>query len=335
MSLEPPAIDPAFEAKRQEWIRCLTHRVEPAGTLDRNCILAQVYAMVWDAAAYRVVLEARRVAPRDHRGRVKLNPMLHYLLDRCFYQSQLVAVRRQLDSGKLDGNRGVFALSPLVRDMKAHRALFTRRNLFAAANRSLNVEAVAHAEREFLERQRPLEREFGHIPRELDAAACESLHREVDALCGVKPENRSHEDVVSEAVFTRLEAHLEGSEVLCRHVDKFLAHSATPESRAVVDADKATVSYGDLWKAHETIGRACQFIDGHLLRQMHHGFMSINAEDLLRFADQPLAAPDSMASLRKCWKEYELETESWAEDSLGWIVAPPGASPGTPDDVSH
>ena len=316
----PPPKDPAFEAKRQEWIRCLAYKDPRTGEMDRNCVLAQVYDLVWNAGVYRIVLEARRIAEKDERGRIKLHGPTHRLLDRCFYQSQLVSIRRLMDTYPLAGDKGVFSLKGLVLDMKKHRSMFTRQNLFAAFEQPLDVESVRKAMFDYLwERERQ-----GHHVSELPVGCVpdfsDRLHKDVDALCGVQPEARQDDDMVLEAVFENLEKKLDSTRDICGHVNKFLAHAATPESRARVDADSAKITYEKLWHAHETICRACQFIDCFLLRQTNHSFLASYPGDLLRYADQPLAAGEAIDRLRECWTAYAKKTESWGEESLTWVM---------------
>lgn len=320
MSLAPPPKDPAFEAKRLDWIRCLDHKDPQTGKLDRNCVLAQVYDLVWNAGAYRIVLEARRIAEKDERGTIKLHGLTHQLLDRCFYQSQLANIRRLMDTSPLSGDRGVFSLKGLILNMQKNRAMFTRRNLFAAFEQSLDVETLRKAMFDNLwEREQQ-----GHHVSELPVGCfpdfSDRLHQAVDSLCGTRPEDRRPDDVVAEAVFENLLSKLDTTKAICDHVNKFLAHAATPESRALVDADGAKITYEKLWHAHETICRACQFIDCYLLRQTNHRFLAMAPGDLFKHIEQPLVTGSGIDDLRRHWRAYAKQTESWSEGSLEWAT---------------
>jgi len=320
MSLDPPIIDPTFEAKRQEWIRCLDHHDPVTGKLDRNAVMNQVYDMVWCAGVYRVVLKAREIADKDEKGRVKLNGMVHFLLDRCFYHSQLVAVRRLMDKSLLDGAKGVFSLRPLVLDMGKHRAMFTRRNLCAAWNCPLDPAPLREARIEYLWKHRGDESDALELPSECDDWSCERHHAEIDRLCATTPDRRSPEDVVADAVFAGLESKLAQTETMCLHVDKFLAHAATPESRALVNADDARVTFEELWESHENICRVCDFIDCFLLRQRGHHFFPDSAEDLFRYMDQPFATADHVQVLRATLIAYAKNTEAWSGGGMDWLM---------------
>lgn len=320
MSLAPPPKDPAFEAKREDWIRCLDHKDAATGQMDRNCILAQVYEIVWSAGAYRVVLEARRIADKDTRGRIKLNGLTHRLLDRCFYQSQLVSVRRLMDNSALAGPKGVFSLKALVLDMKKHRRMFTRQNLFAAFGQVMDVDALQRASLQCPSTSGDSSQEetpwtFGNDP-----FFSKRLHDNMDVLCSVNAGSRQPGDVIAEAVFENLAVKLARTENICEHVNKFVAHAATPESRAQVDADSAKVTFAELWEAHEIICRMCQFIDCFLLRQNSHGFLVGGGDELFRYIDEPLATTERIPAIRKVWADYVKEAEDWGKDTVEWAM---------------
>lgn len=315
MSLAPPPKDPTFEAKREEWIRCLDGD-------DRNSVLRQVFDIVWNAGAYRVVLEARRIAPRDKEGVIKLNGLTHQLLDRCFYQAQLVSIRRLLDKKGPSGEKGVFSLLWLVKDLRKHRSLFTRRNLFAAFNICIDARALHAAEQEFLAASFKEDLGATTLPPDVDAFWSESLHDTIDQLSGRNPTSRREEDLIADSVFAFLESQLAKTETICEHVNKFIAHAATPESRAEVNADEAKITFEELWESHQIICRVCQFIDTCLLRQLDHSFLADASGDLFRYADQPLAPPERVGLLRNEWNQYAREVGSWSVGAVDWVLGP-------------
>jgi hypothetical protein len=98
--------------------------------------------MIWNAAAFRMINEARRHAPQNQHGAPCVNALLHALLDRCFFESQMLAVRRQLDDDGLRGKRGVFSLRSLLDDLSEHRAILTRKNFFASVRSVMDIDAA-------------------------------------------------------------------------------------------------------------------------------------------------------------------------------------------------
>lgn len=325
MDIEVPQMDPEFAQKREQWIRCLDHKDPATGQTDTNGIDQQMLGLIWDAGVYRVINEARRLADRDAKDQAKLSGLVHGLINRCFFRSQMIGIRKVVGSDRdvLDGRHGVFALKPLVKDMKEHRHLFSRSNLFAARGLSMDIEAVARARDRFVREQERAGHDAYYYPKEISVSWVDDLHREVDDLCCTTPESRGPDDVIVEDVFDGLLARLSETQSLADHVNKFLAHAATPESRALVDPGSEQVTLAQLWKAHEIICRAVQFIDVRLLRGVNHGFLPIYQGNLLHYVDQPLATTERLPDLRQAWAEYRKETEAWGHTGLDWVLRSP------------
>lgn len=325
MEVEVPQIDSEFEQKREQWIRCLDHKDSTSGQPDGNGIGQQMIGLVWDAGVYRVINEARRLADRDAKDRTKLSGLVHGLINRCFFRSQMVGIRKVVGSDRdvLDGKHGVFALKPLVRDMKEHRYLFSRSNLFAARGLSMDIEAVARARDRFVREQERAGHDASYYPKEISVSWVDGLHRELDELCRTTPESRGPDDIIAEDLFDGLLSRLSETQSLADHVNKLLAHAATPESRALVDPGYEQVTLAQLWNAHEIICRAVQFIDVRLLRGISHGFLASYGGNLLHYVDQPLATTERLPDLQRAWTEYRKETEEWGHTGLAWVLQSP------------
>jgi hypothetical protein len=276
--------------------------------------------MIWNAAAFRMINEARRHAPQNQHGAPCVNALLHALLDRCFFESQMLAVRRQLDDDGLRGKRGVFSLRSLLDDLSEHRAILTRKNFFASARSVMDIDAaIAWEKAEF---QKMIEEGSGSGWQSMaaDPLSIRQLHETFDELSGVAATDRSPSDVVSEDVFVGLQYQVSRIAKFIEPVNKLLAHAATPESRAFLPPEELDVTLGDLWHAHEIICRCCQFIDRFLLRQTSHRFLPLPGADVLAHLEIPLAEDRSKSVLRDAWTAFEAETESWAETPLSWAL---------------
>jgi hypothetical protein len=326
MTLAPPPIDESFEEQRRIWIECLDHQDPRTGHLESNCVMAQLTTMLWDSAAYNTVVGARACAEREADGELKINALTHRLLDRCFFQSQLMGIRRLLEKKPpTDKKLGVYSLAWIVSDLEKHQTMFTRRNLFAAFKRSMDCEAIASAEHDYCEKQRCAGVDSFYIPREFDAASSASLHADIDRLCGVSADSRKDGDVIHARVFEGLTFQLARIEGLCHHVNKFVAHAATPASRDVLDETASRVTYSQIREAQEILCRTCQFIDGFLLRQTTHHGVPLVAGDPLKYIDQPLARRDQVEALRASWADFEREAASWGATDLEWVLHRPSS----------
>jgi hypothetical protein len=267
---------------------------------------------------YKLVLAARRSVDRDPAGTPMACLSVHSLLDKCYLESSIAAVRRLLDRHPLHGTKGVHSLRSLIDDMWEHRELFTRRNLFAVARLPIDPGPRSiRFKRWFLEVAHECTTLI--LPADLDTAPIESLHSAIDQLCGVAATARTDDDTIREEVFQRLAAQLDGLEALNLIATKFLAHAATLESIEAGAASELRTTTSDVWKAHETFCRVVQLIDCYILRQTSYGFLPVPATDVLRYIEIPIANTCQLAALREEWDVYQRETETWSNTRLDWL----------------
>lgn len=281
-----------FKARRAMWIECLDSD-------DPHSIFQQIYRMIWDAAAFRVINEALRIAPpaKDGKdGAVQRNGMVYGLLDKCFFESQMLAIRRLTDTYPITGdcrNRDVFSLTSLLRDMQKHAHLITRENVFAAEN--LEYEVQAH-----------------FVPKELDWERLKLRHEDIDFLSGVTAERRKRVDPVRTEVLGRLEHKVEKAcNSIHSEVDKFVAHAATPSSRQGFDRDKVGITLGHIWQAHEVICTVANFIDIYMLTGTSHGFLANPQCNHFKYIDLPLVEREAIPALKEIWDSYNKDTFAW------------------------
>lgn len=268
---------PTLAEKRKQWLEVLSGE-------DRHSIISQITRMTWDAAAFRVVNEARRLAPRDPDGGVQLNGLMHSLLDRAFFASHMAAVRRLTDDRyPLNGKKGVYSLPALLKDMRKHRELLTREAIFAAE----------------------------------DLEYDEDRHKQIDRLAGVQAQDRQTGDTVREKVFIDLQQKIEKAteDVKC-HVDKFIAHAATPGSREIVGADEAGLTLNHLWRAHQHLCEVASFLAIYVLGDSFPGALPIPQYDLFKYIERPLVTASQVDKLADLWRQIEKETHGWSQWGL-------------------
>ncbi|MHC4441127.1 MAG: PGN_0703 family putative restriction endonuclease [Planctomycetota bacterium] len=303
-----------FRQKRDEWIRCL------ADTDDRNSLLNQLYWMTWNAAVFEVINEARRHAPTASSGDVKLNGMVHRLINTCFFESQSIAIRRLTDQGGLKGKRGVFSLTSLIEDMKKNVHLLTRENLFLAEELPIDPEPIRKQRDEYLQQKnRDGEKPFS-TPPELNSARIVRRHIEIDKLCEVSAENRSPYDTIKTKIFDAMLDKLNTCQEVISHVNKFVAHAATPGSRATVNADDTGITLGHLRRAHEVLCRTLDLLDLYLLTRTNRRFLASAIFDKFEYIDRPLINTEKIEYLEEAWRRFEEETHKWSSNNLSWCL---------------
>lgn len=268
--------------KRKEWIECLDGN-------DRNSIRQQIVRMTWNVAAYRMVIEARRLARPSSDGGVELNGMVNELLDQSFAQSHMIAIRRLTDASGLTGKKGVYSLGSLIGDIKSCREALTRENVLKLDGRPYDIadlqakEASYHAEK--LAEGTPAY----HVPARLASFPIERRHEDLDRLSGVRSDARQPNDTVQEIVLDRLLQRLnDACSSLDIHVNKFIAHSATPGSREIVGADSAVLTYGQLWEAHQVVCEVAGYINVRLLGGSSLHPLATATFDQFQFIERPL-----------------------------------------------
>jgi hypothetical protein len=240
--------------------------------------------MTWDAAAFRVVNEARRLAPRDPDGGRQLNGLMHSLLDRAFFASHMAAVRRLTDDRyPLNGKKGVYSLPALLKDMRKHRELLTREAIFAAEGLEYD----------------------------------EDRHKQIDRLAGVQAQDRQPGDTVREKLFIDLQQKMEKAteDVKC-HVDKFIAHAATPGSREIVGADEAGLTLNHLWRAHQHLSEVAGFLGVYVLGDGCLGYLAIPQYNQFKYIERPLINASHIDKLQDFWRRIEDEYHDWSQWDL-------------------
>ena len=105
-------------------------------------------------------------------------------------------------------------------------------------------------------------------------------------------------------------------EELCKYVDKYIAHSATPDSRKAIP-DEIAGALGKVLNAHKIICETARFIGNNLLFCGFGSVLSIsqygqfNQHDLFEYLDEPIASKKTIEKLRGFWERYRMETEKW------------------------
>lgn len=294
-----------FKAKRECWIQCFSGK-------DHNSILNQIYQMVWNAAVFKVINEARRIASVNAKGQTEINVMLHRFMDTCFFDSQFLSIRRLTDPSPFDGPKGVFSLVSLLKDMKVNASLITRENLFLVEGLEYDYEAIQQRQMEDVLEQSKGGKSAYCIPAESDSHFIRLRHEQIDALSGVNAGQRMRGDAVQIKIFDYLIKKIEGaSEGISLHVNKYIAHSATPESRKYEKTDDVKITLGHLWDAHKVICQIANFTDVYLLSRANHSFLIVPQYGHFKYIDKPLVSAVGVEVLRKAWHEFDEKTDSW------------------------
>jgi hypothetical protein len=319
--------------KREVWMHCLSDKN------DGNSIFHQIHNMVWDMGVFKIINESLRVAPPAKEGGVQLNGVIWHLIDHCFFESQMLAIRRLVDNLGLNalkeatkqkskertvkefgltGKGGVYSLKILIFDIKENIDFLTRENLFKLNGLEYDVELIERKKNEYIirEQKRLGEKTPIAIPRNLRPNYSKLFHERIDKLCGIKPEDRKPNDKVQVKIFDDLMKNLEKAvEKEESYVNKYLAHAATKESResAKINIETNPPTLQSILEAQETIAKTANYIGNifELNGLVFSGLPSTPSFDILEYIENPFATVDKKPKLEKVWFDFKRQTEEW------------------------
>lgn len=219
-------------------------------------------------------------------------------------------------------------MSALLADMLRNRELFTREAIFAAEGLEYDYEPMRQKCFEYA-RQREAAGERAYwVPPELQWHKHENRHKQVDRLAGIRPQGRRPEDTVRECVFVNLQQKVEGAcQTVVEHVNKFIAHAATPESRATVGADEAGLTLNHLWQGHQHLCEVAGFVAGYVLGDACPGFLAIPQFDQFQYIERPIIASSQVDRLQALWRDFEQECHDWSQWGIDEYEAEFGGTP--------
>jgi len=292
--------------KFEEWENMLVGK-------DQHSIRNQIYEMIWDYDVFQCINESRKYAAKDDKGNFKQNRMLHYFINQSFFKIQLLSIRRLVDKdfNRVQRNKPykVFSLYNLIEDIKKHSTLLTRKNVIAACNLPYNYEEALAEYKNSIDHTKPY-----LVPQEI--AHSEDLHRRIDSAAIIAAEKRNPNDSIPINNLKQFEIRLNDIEELCKYVDKYIAHSATSESRRNVQ-EEIEGALGKVLNAHRIICETASFIGNRLLFCGLGSFLSgpqygqFDQFDLFEYLDEPIASQETIEKLREFWEKYRMETEKW------------------------
>jgi len=291
---------------------------------DENSISQQIAAMIWDAAIFRFILESRQIQIKKNPERPLLNTSFHSFLDRNFFQSQIVSIRRLADKGYdlTDIKRGVYSLHSLIDDISKRRLELTRESLFKLRDIPYDYSQLQQREKEFITQQVKENRRGFRVPPEFNWEISAEAHITFDRLSGTLAENRTSQDVIAEKVFTRLEDRLDMCQEIIQYVNKYIAHSATPESRALINVESSKITLKHIWDAHQVIYEISEYLMGVLYSESYSP-LAWKSPNLFDNWDAPLLEHQEIDRLETIYEQYGQETNKWelegVENLWKWI----------------
>ncbi len=292
-----------FQVEYNKWLRLFDSE-------NKNSILMQVQNMLFETLIYKAILKARSIAPKNSKGRIKLNGAVHYLIDKCFFNNQLMTIRRLTDKGQ-----DAISLRKLLNQMKGNCKHLTRENYFKTFQKrgyKYNYSEIKKKQDEYVAKNLRMG-EVIEIPEELNWEKSEELHSDFDKLSKSNTDNRKPGDIIDKSIFDKLVDELKPCEKLREHVDHFIAHSLKPGKIEKLDDEALRVTFEHLWKAQQVICKVTKFIDLYLLGRVSHGLLPFHHGSFLQYIEEPLISEE-----RK--KELHIEEEIFRDEIRSWKI---------------
>jgi hypothetical protein len=234
-----------------------------------------------------------------------------------------MAIRRLLDNGTPSGPHSVTSLYRLLADIENHAHLVTRENVLAASGLPYDYAT------KMAELRRAADGTFKCEGKERkDCDYSENAHKCMDFLAGVDALARSPRDTGKVAIFQWLREKLARCERIHVFVNKFLAHSATPESRATIDKKETDVSLGQILDAHKIICQIAECVSQNLFLRSIGGPVPVSVNDPLKHFEKPWMTEEAIKKLREWRRDYEDSTNQWLKWDWQGEYAAHGASSG-------
>lgn len=197
--------------------------------------------------------------------------------------------------------------------MRKHRGLLTRQAILDAESLVYDYEPIRRRFWDYARERRAAGEQAFYVPRELMWELHEHRHGMIDVLAGIDSGKRLPGDTISDAVFANLITKAEGAtKEIIEHTTKFIAHASSPDSRAVVQADDATITLSHLWSAHEQLCQVAAFVAIYILGDSCPGFLATPQSDQFRYIDKPLVDTSHIMHLETLWRDYEGDCHAWS-----------------------
>src|SRR5579872_1625044 len=296
-----------YRDKRYEWLSWYELRQgEP------NTVQAQLFNMIYLDLVYRTLVVPRYKVDDQSQVAARSGVLAHFL-DQAYVASQILAIRRLLDS-----RNDVFSLRRLLDDIAKHRLLITRE--IYVCNDGLPYDSEA-----WQSLPQGIEGNIWGIeaPGFSNYLSSRFRHEAFDRLSGVSPTSRQRFDRIKLGVFQELKNWLTNStaEKLIQLSHKFFAHASTADSRGSLKY--SGIELADVDKVLRTLVRVERAITDLLLFiGVHRDVVPMPPLSLFKGLDDPYTTGELIPKMEEKWDELVAERNKWSKgiaDDLGNI----------------
>ena len=282
---------------------------------DQNSIFNQIYLLNWNYAIFQIINESRRIQTEKKPDRPEINAPINYFIDRSFLSSHLASIRRLIDGSNsgLIGSKSIFSLKALINDMQIKKEELTRERYFTLRELQYSDSEIKEKRRAFFQLQAQKGENAFLVPKELDSESIEEAHELFDILSNTSRNKRKPDDKINNGKLDSLINKLTSCKSINIYVNKYIAHSATPESREIENADSLKITLNQIFEAQKNIFIVAELLAIFLFGEGHIA-LPLENPSLYDYLEIPLISnQDDLERIKNKFDEYREITEKWTE----------------------
>jgi hypothetical protein len=300
----------SYRALWRKWMSWYDHSPDEPHSVEQ-----QLHTMLFSDLTYRSIVVARATTGPEIKVSAQAST-LAYLLDTGYVTTQTLAVLKLLDD-----RRDVISVMRLLKDVQKHRAVITREIYVSSFGFPYDPQSWQTEGRELS----PAVGVFGLEAPELTYwIQSHYLHETFDRLSGTRPDERSRDDVIPNAVFKRLHDWLDTDSIRKLETlrNNFLAHAANSASRG--ETKNQGVRFVELDEAQRAIIRVERAVtDLILARRIGREVVPMPPLGMFAKLDLAYATKEAERQMYDRWDELTEERNHWKDGVLDELVPLP------------
>lgn len=273
---------------------------------DETGINTNISTLIWNYATFRLIL--RSILIHNQKRKDSLSPIIFEHIQNGFWMTLIMGVRRLLDSGGRAKVNDVNSIQVVLNQIKASQSWLNRETYMElVAEVPFDYERLRHENcQQFLINQQPVK--WGDTQIRIS----ETYHKIFDQWSGIQESQRSPQDLICPNKIIKLENRFKELRHIGKHASKYIAHSATRESREGHQLEDFGIpeALDTLKKIYNLACELGEFVGdggpaGHPQYQA----------DVLEGFDIPFAQTSDLPILGSYWHEIESEIENWRQQA--------------------
>ena len=263
------------------------------GNDDIHSISNQYQEMIWNDTVYRTFNEARRISEITNSPNTGLPGTLIEMIDRNFFDTQAMAIRRLTDPHEFRPNRTVNSIPSIIEEIKSISGIFTRENYICYNGTPYDNST---------------------LPEWPDQAKHEERNKQFDRIA-VKFTTRSRDDLLDIEILKKLEKELQDFDLIRAYTNKYVAHAAASGNRYKLIPELKKLTLQALEDSYRKIVAICKVL-GDVLDVYFLAEIATPQFDQLENWNMPFVTKEDHLELYKYWESRREMFERWDRNSV-------------------